>query len=245
MKENQAQEYDKEGLETLKVISGANKFNQWMYETIRPYCQGKILEIGSGIGNISRYLINHGYDITLSDLQDRYCNILRTKFGNSPNLEDILQIDLTDPDFPNKYKNILAKFDTVFALNVIEHIENDRLAIANCRFLLKKGGTLIILVPAYQSLFNSFDRALGHYRRYTRSALTTVFKNNDLRVIHSRYFNLAGIAGWYVSGKLQKNDTIPGGQMKLFNFLVPVFRVADMLVKNRAGLSVICVGRKP
>ena len=53
MSEFSFKEIDEEGMETLKAISEANKFNEWMYERIAPDCSGKILEIGSGIGNIS------------------------------------------------------------------------------------------------------------------------------------------------------------------------------------------------
>ena len=54
------------GHETLKTIAKANEFNQWMYEAIEPYLKGKILEVGSGIGNISRYAIKKGKPITLT-----------------------------------------------------------------------------------------------------------------------------------------------------------------------------------
>ena len=37
------------GTETLEVISDAGKFNQWMYQTIKPYCGGNVLEVGSGM----------------------------------------------------------------------------------------------------------------------------------------------------------------------------------------------------
>jgi len=46
-------EIDKEGAQTLEIISQARRFNRWMYESIQPYCSGKILEVGSGIGTIS------------------------------------------------------------------------------------------------------------------------------------------------------------------------------------------------
>jgi hypothetical protein len=66
----------------------------------------------------------------------------------------------------------------------------------------------------------------------------------EFRVIHKQYFNLAGILGWYVSGKLEKNKTIPKGEMKLYNMLVPLFRVADRVFFRAFGLSVIAVGEK-
>jgi hypothetical protein len=109
---------------------------------------------------------------------------------------------------------------------------------------LKEGGNLVILVPAYMSLYNRFDEELGHYRRYTKKSLEKIFTANSLEIIHRQYFNFAGIPGWYVSGKIQKNRTIPGSQMAFYNRLVPVFRLFDKLILNSAGLSVIMVGRK-
>lgn len=237
-------ELDPEGQLTLEVISRADRFNRWMFETIEPFCSGEILEAGSGIGNISRFFIEAGYPIALSDIRSHYCDYLRETFSGFPNLKSIYQLDLVEPGFENNQSSLREKFDTIFSLNVVEHIEDDHLAIRNARYLLKKGGNLIILVPAFNFLYNQLDKTLGHYRRYSRQTLENIFIQNQLRILHSQYFNLAGIPGWFVSGKLQKNKSIPGSQMKLYNHLVPVFKIMDKLVFNRAGLSVIAVGRK-
>jgi 16S rRNA A1518/A1519 N6-dimethyltransferase RsmA/KsgA/DIM1 with predicted DNA glycosylase/AP lyase activity len=74
---------DEKGYQTLEVIAKADKLNQWIFETIRPYCHGNILEIGSGIGNISRFFIQNGYSITLSDTDEYYIDQLKKTFkGN-------------------------------------------------------------------------------------------------------------------------------------------------------------------
>ncbi len=237
-------ELDIEGAEILDVIAHANKFNKWMYDTINPYCKGNILEIGSGIGNISQFFIENNQTITVTDIRDNYCEILTKKFSPHNNLKGILNMDLTHPNFDIEYQHLLATFDSVFALNVVEHIEDDNLAISNCYKLLKNNGNLIILVPAYQFLYNQFDVELEHYRRYTLKQLGNIFKNNSFKLINSQYFNLAGILGWYVSGKLQKNKSIPKDQMSLYNTLVPIFKLFDKLSLNKAGLSVIQVGVK-
>lgn len=235
---------DPDGQMTLSVISKAERFNQWMYNTIEPFCAGMILEVGSGIGNISRFFLEAGHSIALSDVRISYVNQLKQTFSHHPKLINVIQLDLVDPDFKEKYNSMKEMFDTLFSLNVIEHIENDHLAIQNAHYLMKKGGNLVILVPAYPSLYNHFDRSLGHFRRYTRKSLKTIMKEQKLKIIHSQYFNLAGILGWFVSGKLQKNKTIPGRQMDLYNQLVPAFKFLDLLTMNLAGLSVIAVGRK-
>ncbi|HEY8937523.1 MAG TPA: hypothetical protein VIM65_19995 [Cyclobacteriaceae bacterium] len=103
---------------------------------------------------------------------------------------------------------------------------------------------MIILVPAYNSLYNTFDKELGHYRRYTRKSLTNVFLKNELKIKKVTYFNAIGIIGWITSGKIQQNKTIPASQMKFYNTLVPVIKIIDKVLLQRIGLSVIVVGEK-
>ena len=235
---------DVEGLENLDVIADADKFNSWMYQTIVPFCEGNILEIGSGIGNISSFFLENRKNITLSDIRENYTVKLENKFKQFSNLKDVILLDLVASEFESKYESLLESFDTIFALNVVEHIENDELAILNCKKLLKRGGNLIILVPAYQFLYNDFDKELYHFRRYNKKSLNKLFEINDIQVIKSKYFNVAGILGWFLSGKIQKNKTIPKGQMRLFNTLVPIFKLVDKFVFKRIGLSLISVGKK-
>ena len=231
------------GYSTLASISGADKFNRWMYETIKPFCKGRILEIGGGIGNISQCFLAENQELVVTELQEDYCKIIQDRFCNHPGLKAVITMDIVDPEFETKYESLLGTFDTVFALNVVEHIADDTKAIANCKKLLKKGGPLIILVPAFQAIFNHFDAALGHFRRYTAPKLKPLFEANDLPIIHQQYFNLIGIAGWWVSGSLLRKKIIPEGQMNLYNFFVPVFRIIDKVTNRWLGLSLIMIGR--
>jgi 2-polyprenyl-3-methyl-5-hydroxy-6-metoxy-1,4-benzoquinol methylase len=236
---------DEVGLSTLESLSAVDQLNNWMFESIRPFVKGRILEIGSGIGNISDCFVKNNQPITLSDYSDHYCNYLDKKFANQPLIQDIFQIDLADVDFDDNYNLLLEKFDTVFALNVVEHIQDDHLAIANCKKLLKPGGHLIILVPAYQTLYNGFDVELEHFRRYTRKTVTQLFNSQKMNILHTWYFNMAGILGWFVSGTILRKKQLPSGQLSFYNKLVPIFRILDRITFNKFGLSVIIVGKKP
>jgi len=242
MSEFSFRELDEEGLETLEAISKANRFNQWMFDRINPYCKGKILEIGSGIGNISKYHVAAGNDICLTDIRDNYIQFLENKFIDSP--ADIFKLDIVHEDFDTKFSSHLESYDTVFALNVVEHIKNHELAIQNIHKILKKGGHIIILVPAYQALYNSLDVALEHYRRYTSGSLSKLINSQGFELIKTNYFNAAGMAGWWFTGNILKKKTIPSGQMKIYNSLVPAFKILDKVVLNKVGLSTICVARK-
>jgi 2-polyprenyl-3-methyl-5-hydroxy-6-metoxy-1,4-benzoquinol methylase len=237
-------EMDDEGLDTLNVIAAADKFNHWMYSTIQPFLKGEVLEIGGGIGNITQFVLRDGFQLTTSDIRDLYCSVLQDKFASDPNLRAVVKIDIVHPDFDQVYKNLLDKFDSIFALNIVEHVENDALAVQNCKKLLRTNGNLIILVPAYQMLYNRFDRELEHFRRYTRKSLEQLFVDAGLRIRKTQYFNFAGIAGWWFTGRILHKKTIPEGQMQLYNRLVPLFKIVDRLVFSKAGLSVICFGTK-
>ena len=232
------------GQETLEVIGAADKFNKWMYDTIAPHCSGRIMEIGSGIGNISKYFLKHGDQIMLTDLRSSYTEILKEEFSDASNLLGVENIDLVHPDFDNAYAKYLGTFDTLFALNVVEHIKDDKQALVNSNKLLRAKGKIIILVPAYQALYNQFDIALEHFRRYTKQSIAQVFEAAEIKILNQQYFNAVGILGWYVTGNILRKKQIPEGQMKLYNTFVPVIKLIDKIILKSFGLSVITVGQK-
>lgn len=244
MKKFEYKDIDQEGHETLSVIAEADNFNRWMYNTIKPYCKGKVLEIGSGVGNISEYFIEDGFTIFLTDIRNNYCEVLKQKFSTKKSVLGIEQIDLVDIDFDKKHAKHFGSFDTVFALNVIEHIEDDKMAIANCKKLLAKDGSLIILVPAYEWLYSSLDKELYHFRRYIKNQMSNLFSSNGITVQRSFYFNALGIAGWFAIGKLVRKKIIPISQMSFYNKIIPIAKLLDAVFFHRVGLSVIVIGEK-
>jgi 2-polyprenyl-3-methyl-5-hydroxy-6-metoxy-1,4-benzoquinol methylase len=232
------------GAETLDYIGEAEAFNKWMYSVISPSLKGKVLEIGSGTGNMSEFLLNDKNDVTLSDLRSEYCEYLLKRFKENQSLVSVKQINLEEPEFENKYPALQNCFDSVFAMNVIEHIENDSLAVQNCRKLLKEGGNLLILVPSYQWLYCRFDKELGHFRRYNRKSLLTLLKSNGFAVKELFNFNAIGVFGWFLFGKLLNQEQIKQKQMRLYNSLVPLFILTDKLLFRKFGLSLIIIARK-
>lgn len=235
---------DPVGRKTLGTISEAGVFNKWMYSVISPYLHGKILEIGSGLGNISGILMEDKQNVTLSDLRPEYCNYLTEHFRESISLDEVVKIDIAENDFDVLYNHLLGSFDSMFALNVIEHIEDDSVAIKNCKKLLKDQGTLVILVPSYQWLYCRFDRELGHFRRYSRNSLRSLVNSGGFEIKNLFNFNAAGVAGWFLFGKLLNNRQIKEGQMKLYDNFVSIFRLIDKLLFHKFGLSLIMIGKK-
>lgn len=244
MNEQSPVSQDVVGMETLRIISKADHFNKWMYETIHPFLKGNILEIGSGIGNISSFAVEDGFNITLSDFDKEYCRLLKLKYAGVPNVKEIISIDLQEESFRNTYQLYKEKYDTVFLLNVLEHLGNEDAAISNCRYLLKEEGRLIVLVPAYQFLFCQLDVALGHFRRYTLHRLTSLFQKRHFQILHKQYFNFSGLFGWFLFGKCLGNKSIGAGEMATYNKMVPAFRLSDKFIFHKAGLSAIVIGQK-
>jgi 2-polyprenyl-3-methyl-5-hydroxy-6-metoxy-1,4-benzoquinol methylase len=234
----------KYGTDTLEVISEAQHFNRWMYETIKPHCSGEILEIGSGIGNISQFFIQDGAQISLSDIENSYFPRLKEKFGESKNLKGMYRLDFSDKNLEKNHPEMIGRFDTIFALNVVEHILDHEQALKNAVKMLRKGGKVVILVPAFQILYNGFDKQLDHYRRYTQKSLRTLLETSGFKVKHWQYFNFIAIFGWFISGNILRKKIIPGGQMRFYDALVPVWKIMDFFTKKVAGVSVIQVGFK-
>lgn len=232
---------DRLGFETLRIFATASSFNRWLYDTVSPYCYGEVLEIGSGIGNISEYLCNTRLPTTLSDSRAEYCEILKERFRNSDLAIRVFQLDISSKNFDNLYSTLIGTFDTVILLNVLEHIENRNLALSNCKKLIKRDGRLVILVPAFQKLYNSLDRSLGHFVRYNKSSLSKLLEIEGFNVYKLKYFNCPAILGWWLIGSVLKREQVNLRQLQIFDFFVPLFRLIDSLLNPFMGISVIAV----
>jgi SAM-dependent methyltransferase len=241
---NVAETNDPVGLHTLEVVANAGRFNHWMYEEFRHFLKGEVLEIGSGIGNISKLVIEDGHFITFSDYNSEYCSRLRQIFLGNKNVRDIIQLDLLKNGFEQQYAEFHEKFDSIFLLNVIEHIKDDALALKNCRFLLKPGGHLIVLAPAMSWLYCRFDRQLGHYRRYSLKKMKRLLGEENFTVRSASYFNFTGIAGWLLFGKILRRKMLGNSEMSVFDRIVPIAKRLDKLIGKRAGLSIIVTAVK-
>lgn len=244
MAEFEYKEDDHEGLETLEAVGSAFAFNKWMYEQVKPWMKGEVLEIGSGIGNISSFFLEDKTGITVSDIRNNYCSALKERFAGEPSLRKVLSLDLVDPGFHQKYASLLNNFDSAFALNVIEHIQDDLTALRNLGSLIKPEGNIVILVPAGQWLYNRLDKNLYHFKRYSKKEMEKQMKAAGLKVDKSWFFNALGIPAWFYGGSILKEDTIKSTQMNTYDKLVPLARLIDKATLNKIGLSVIVKASK-
>lgn len=123
------------------------------------------LELGPGLGDVSRYLVHDSRcsGLTLVDFSEQTLGMLRERFQDSKNVH-----------YLNKELSELSSsttFDLVLAFEVLEHVEEDIQALKTIYGLIKSDGQFIMSVPAYQKKWQIQDITAGHIRRYERDEL--------------------------------------------------------------------------
>jgi len=221
---------------TLKLLQKASRYNGWVYEMLRPYIGHDILEVGSGIGNMTRYFVGHGR-VTATDISPFCLRELRRTYAHHDSVR-VQTLDISRNSYPEK-----SLYDTIICLNVLEHIEDDRAALVNMRTLLKPGGKLLLYVPANPRLYCEIDRGVGHYRRYVLEDLLIKLQSSGFRVSHSRHHNILGAIGWWINGKVLGKKAIGATDVGGFDLLMPLVRAQDRL-DSRFALSILAVGEK-
>lgn len=232
--------YKDPGAKTLHALSAAPRFNLWMADTIRPYVGERVLEIGSGIGNLTRALVRGRNRYVATDLSPEYLTRLASRFPHRPNLEAHL-CDLTSP---SDFARFADSMDTVICLNVLEHIEDDHLGLTNIFSALDHGGRAIVLVPEGQSVYGTIDVALGHFRRYSEDELRTKMEAVGFQVERILRFNRVSRLPWFVSGRILKRTSLDVNQMRLYDRFVWLWRRIDRFLPWHPT-SIIGIARKP
>lgn len=227
------------GARILDSLARTNRFNKWMADTLRPWMGKRVLELGAGIGNMSRYLSPGRKRYAATDLDEEHLARLRVRFQGRPAVS-IHQCDLQKgADF----EPFARQFDTVVCLNVLEHVEDDRAGLRHIWSALEPGGRAIVLVPQDQSIYGSLDKVLGHYRRYSEEELRTRMEEAGFRVETVLHFNRATHPGWWLNGRVWKRQSFGRFQLRLFDALVPLLRRVDHLLPWKS-VSIIGIGVK-
>lgn len=139
----------------------------------------RVAEFGCGNGVVQaqigdRYKANvDGYDLNQLSLQEN--------ISSSPLF--CYDVHQRNPELANRY-------DFIVLFDVLEHIDDEDGFLASVLYHLKSGGILCINVPALQSLYSKYDKAVGHVRRYTLGQLLEVAQRNSLKPVASTYWGL-------------------------------------------------------
>ena len=222
--------------EVLEFFDISDNYRLYQIELFGNYVGKEILEVGAGRGKIIEILAqNSEKQFTLLELDKNFFDILNNKF-NSKNIKVLEE----------RTQNIKEKkFDTIFYLDVIEHIEDDRFELDTAYNLLKKNGHLIIIVPAFQILFSKFDQKVGHFRRYRKEFFKRYSDEKNLKIKKLVYFDFLGFFIILFSKLLNltnsKKTTLG---IKIWNFLIPLSRLIDKITFHSIGKSIVCIYEK-
>ncbi len=226
------------GVKTLEVLEGADNYNQWIVSSLKPFIKSPALEVGAGTGNISEYFL-HLKSIVLTDIDPQLVELLRSKFVHKKNVS-FESLDISAP-----LTTIKNKFQTIFAVNVLEHIKKDDQALANIYRMLEPGGSVVLLVPAKKFAYTKLDKSLGHYRRYEKEELIKILKKENFEIQKIEYFNIVGLLSWMVRNIVSRNHTVlKKSYVSVFDSIVPLLRIVEPKKHLPLGISLIVVAKK-
>jgi 2-polyprenyl-3-methyl-5-hydroxy-6-metoxy-1,4-benzoquinol methylase len=231
---------DDVGAETLRRMAGLEAYNRWLHDRFDAYLGRRILEIGSGIGNQTRYFADRERVIA-SDIDPYYVNILESRFGTRGNVRMAsFRFPLTQADRDDLHAE---RVDTIVCLNVLEHIEDHRSTLKDCAAVLPPGGHLVLLVPAMPALYGTLDINLQHFRRYEKEPLRQLLRDTGFEVDDLRFVNRLAVFGWWLSSRVLKRKVLPKDQLAVFKIMMPLLKLEEKRPPS-FGLSLLALARR-
>lgn len=162
---------------------------QFLLRTLKPYFQAlptnaaaSAIDIGAGAGGFIKGLRSeYGSlfsELAVGDSSEEALNACKTKL---PSSVSCYQLDV----YQLLWKD---RWDVIFMLDVVEHLENDLGAMHEVYRALRPGGLLVMTAPAFEKLWSQNDVFVGHKRRYTKRSFDTLAKSAGFKTLRLAYF---------------------------------------------------------
>lgn len=228
----------------LEALGEAEAYSAWLASFARPHLGRSFVELGSGLGNLSRHLLPGAERAWLVEGEPRLAARLRERLAR-PGVE-VVVADLAAGLATALAGRLPAPgVDCVFSSNVLEHLPDDEGVLRETLSLLRPGGASVHVVPAEPWLYNGLDRRYGHLRRYDKARVRELAARNGWRLESMQYVNLTGMLGWVLGGGGRR--TLSPLRLRVFEqVLLPFERgVARLAPWLPAGLSLVFRLRKP
>ncbi len=222
--------------QTLRAIALCEHYNSWIFETLKPFLGKDLLEVGCGIGNLTRYFKQDRKLVAL-DSDPHYIAYMKL---DNPEVETYSG----DISNSNILKEINISFDTVICINVLEHIYDDEKALLNMCSLTRPQGRLILMVPAHKLLYGYMDKNVEHYRRYEKNEINEKITRAGYVVKRIFYFNRLGALGWLINSRIRKCGKISYLQLLIFDKIVNFLRKIDNMFHLPFGVSIIVIAER-
>jgi SAM-dependent methyltransferase len=222
-----------QGTDHLEAMAEARNYNAFLVALVLAHRGGaaRVVDFGAGIGTFARMVRDRGIDVLCVEPDPRQCEVIR-----EAGLAAVADLEsLAD-----------GSVECIYSLNVLEHIADDAAALRLLARKLAPGGRLLLYVPAFQSLFSSMDRKVGHHRRYRRGELVAMVERAGLTVTRSRYADSLGFLATLVykvvgpgTGDLDRRSIVAFDR-----FAFPLSRLIDCATDRVLGKNVYVVATK-
>lgn len=222
----------------LELFQHAKHWKKYFSKQIKPYIKGTVLEVGAGIG-ASTLLLNDGTASSWIMLEpDKQMSLFLKKKIDAKQLPANCELQTGTIDQQS------SGFDTIIYIDVLEHIATDAEEMVKAAALLEQGGHIIILSPAFQFLYNPFDKAIGHHRRYTKKMLRKLTPAT-LQLVDTKYYDTVGYFAALVNKLLLRKKYPTRHQVRFWdNWMIPVSTITDKLFFHSFGKSIIGIWKK-
>jgi hypothetical protein len=219
----------------LELFATATNWKRYIAALITPYIGERVLDVGAGIGGHVPFLCRHCVrEWVCLEPDARLASRLARRIADGE-LPALCRVSTGTLD----QLGASGLFSTVLYLDVLEHIAEDQKELAKAANRLTAGGSLIVLAPAHQFLFSAFDRAIGHYRRYSASSLRALAPPG----CHLAAWRMLDSAGFFASltNRLLLGSATPSTRQVAFwdKVLVPASRRLDPLFGYHFGKSIL------
>lgn len=214
----------------LQYFDKASNFRNYQFDLVKRFIKGNVAEVGPGNGVFLKYYLpladtidlfepSENFLINLNKFKDTKVNIINSYFKENKNY-----------------------YDTILYLDVLEHIKDDQSEVQAAYESLKKGGTLIINVPAFQHLYSKFDKDIEHLRRYSKNTLNSLTTKLSFSQTNLFYYDSIGYLLSFAS-KLITKDYLNNfdKKIKIWDSLIPFSKLIDLLTLNKFGKSLLMI----
>ena len=229
----------------LESMSLARNYHRWILDLFAPHLGCRLVEVGAGTGSFSELLLARAPEsLTLVEPSAAMHRLLAARVGALPTKA---RVRIFNDTFAGVAPRLAAgeRPDSIIYVNVLEHVREDEAELRLVADALAPGGRLFVFVPAFRWLYGSFDRQVGHYRRYTRGELAAKCERAGLRVVRSVYFDAAGALSWWLKYRVLRSERIEPAAVTFYDRLcVPVLRRVEAVVPPPVGKNVLLVAEK-
>jgi cyclopropane fatty-acyl-phospholipid synthase-like methyltransferase len=208
----------------------------WIASHFTHHVRGTVLELGAGAGFVVKNYLERVERVIAVDVNRELLARIERELPRD-------KVRTVEADLRGDWRELDGvTADSVIALDVVEHFQDDARFVEKMKSRLRPGGKLIVKVPAQSKLYGEMDRASGHFRRYDDADLRRLMEAAGFTTLELRHMNPIGAWGYRFKKEKKTNfsKTFSPGKLKAVNTLIPALALFDH-VPFLKGLSLVGV----